>query len=242
MEKMKIEIWSDIACPYCYIGKRMMEKALSRFPNRDEVELVWHSYELNPDLPKKPLSESIYEFMANQYGVSIDKQKKTMQGIADLAKSCGLEYNFDKRLVTNTSDALRLVKLANKYNLADEAEEILFKAYFTDGKDVSDRTVLVELGRSIGIDEKEINSMLNSDQFIAEIKEDIRYSEEALDLQYIPFYLFNNKNVIQGSLTVEEYSEVLDKSYQDWKQNGISSDGGDRITGKACSIDGTCSI
>lgn len=243
MEKMKIEIWSDIACPFCYIGKRKLEAALNQFPHADEVELEWHSYELNPSLPKKPLNKSYYSYFAETHGVTVDKAKDMLARQVKLAADQGLDYHFEKLIVTNTSDALRLVKLAKKYQLADQAEEVLFKAYFIDGKCISDRTVLVDLGTSIGLKADEINTVLDSDQYVDEIEKDIRYSEDELHLEYIPFYRFNNKDMIEGSLEVEKYLEVLTNAYNDWKANGISK-GNDatRLNGQACSIDGVCSI
>lgn len=243
MEKMKVEIWSDIACPYCYIGKRKFENALAKFPHADEIELVWHSYELNPDLPKRPLGESYYEYFAGLHHSTVEEAKADLQGLVDLAKEVGLDYNFEKLVVANTSDALRLIKLAKKHKLADQAEEVLFKAYFVDGGDISDRGTLVRLGTSIGLSEDEILNLLNGDEYEIDIEADIRFSEDELDLEYIPFYLFNGKDVIQGSLAEEEYVEVLNKSYDFWKQNGVSKGGGgDRHKGRACSPDGTCSI
>lgn len=241
MAKMKVEIWSDIACPYCYIGKRKFENALSQFPHADEIELVWHSYELNPSLPKKAEKVSYYSYMAKIHHYSEDEAKADLQGLVKLAKSVGLDYNFDKLVVANTSDALRLVKLAKKSNLADQAEEVLFKAYFVDGEDISDRATLIRLGVSIGLVASDIEDLLNSDEFLDEIKEDIRHSEDDLDLEYIPFYLFNNKDVIQGSLAEEEYLKVIEKSYNDWKTGG-TSEGGSRLKGRACSADGVCSL
>lgn len=243
MEKMKIEIWSDIACPYCYIGKRKLEAALKQFPNADEVELEWHSYELNPALPKKALGKSFYTYFSDNHGVTTDKAKEMLSGIVQLAKEQGLDYNFDKLIVTNTSDALRLVKLAKKHNLADQAEEVLFKAYFTEGKNISDRATLIALGTQIGLKEIEINSLLDGKEFIDEIEKDICYSEDELKLEYIPFYRFNNKNIIEGSLEVDKYLQVLTDSYNEWKKDGVSNGAaGSRINGKACSIDGVCSI
>lgn len=240
---MKVEIWSDIACPYCYIGKRKFENALAKFPHANEIELVWHSYELNPDLPKRPLGQSYYEYFAGLHGSSIEEVKADLQGLVDLAKEVGLDYHFEKLVVANTSDALRLVKLAKKHKLADETEEVLFKAYFVDGEDISDRVTLVRLGTSVGIPEDEIMTLLNGDEFVIDIEADIRFSEDELDLEYIPFYLFNGKDIIQGSLAEEEYLDVLHNSYNFWKENGVSKGGGgERHKGRACSPDGTCSI
>lgn len=242
MEKMKIEIWSDIACPYCYVGKRKLENALGKFPYADEIEIEWHSYELNPALPKKAEKQSYYSYFAKLHGYTEDDAKDDLKDVISLAKSVGLEYNYDRLIAANTSDALRLVKLAKRYKLADQTEEVLFRAYFTDGEDISDRETLLRLGKEVGLPENEIEALLNGDEFLSEIEKDIRHSEDNLDLEYVPFYLFNNKDVIQGSLADEEYLAVLDKAYQDWKANGVSSGKGDRHKGRACSADGVCSL
>ncbi|MDR1938756.1 MAG: DsbA family oxidoreductase [Tannerellaceae bacterium] len=241
MDKMKIDIWSDIACPYCYIGKRKLRNALAQFPHAGEIELVRHSYELNPDLPKAPLGKSIYAYLAGQNGIAEEVQREKMKSILSLAESVGLAYDLDRVVVTNTSDALRLICLAQERRLGSEVEEALFKAYFIDGETVSDPATLLKLGLGAGLQESEIKEMLAGGLYLDKIKEDIRYSEDCLDLQYIPFYLFNNNHIIQGSLAEEAYLEVLNKAYNDWKQNGISEEnGGERFTGKACSIDGVC--
>lgn len=239
---MKIEIWSDIACPYCYIGKRKLENALLKFPHADEIELEWHSYELNPNLPKVALQESYYSYFAKMHQYTEDDARKDLQQMVDLAASVGLAYNFNDLVVANTSNALRLVKLAKKVGLADQTEEVLFKAYFVEGKDISDRGVLLALGQEVGLSATEISDMLDSDIYLSDIKEDIRHSEDDLQLEYIPFYLFNNKDVIQGSLSEDEYLSVIQKSYDDWKLNGISKEKGKRLNGRACSADGVCSL
>ncbi|MFV0420515.1 MAG: DsbA family oxidoreductase [Dysgonomonas sp.] len=241
MNKMKIDIWSDIACPYCYIGKRKLETALAQFPYKDDVEIVWHSYELDPDLPKEALESKIYGYFSMKYGISVNEAHETMKKTAALAKEVGLDYDFDNLVVANTSDALRLVKLANESNLATEAEEVLFDAYFVKSKDISDRNTLTELGTAIGLDKGNIASMLDSDKYLAEIKQDIEYSENELNLEYIPFYLFNNKEMVEGSIAVDKYLEVLHKSYAEWKQNGVAAEKGEIISGQSCSIDGVCS-
>lgn len=243
MEKMKVEIWSDIACPYCYIGKRRFEKVLAKFRHADEIEIVWHSYELNPDLPKRTFGQPYYEYFAATHHLSVEEVKADLQELVAEAKEVGLDFHFEKLVVANTSDALRLVKLAKKHKLADQAEEVLFKAYFVDGEDISDRATLIRLGTSIGLPENEIATLLDGDEFLVDIEADIQFSEVGFGLEYIPFYLFNGKDIIQGSLAEEEYMEVLNKSYNFWKENGTSKGGGgDRRKGRACSPDGTCSI
>ncbi|NDW09146.1 DsbA family oxidoreductase [Dysgonomonas sp. 520] len=240
MEKMKIEIWSDIACPYCYIGKRKMEKALAAFPFSDQVEIIWHSYELNPDLHKTGVDKPYSDYYAETFGLTADKTNAALNKVANLAKEVGLDYHFEKLIATNTSDALRLVKLAKKYNLATEAEEVLFKAYFTDGENIGDQSTLIRLGVGIGLPETEIVLLLNGDSFLDEIEKDIRRSEDILGLEYIPFYLFNNRDKIEGSIADDDYLKILTKAFDNWKINGVSDVSGDFISGQACSIDGKC--
>lgn len=239
MDKMRIEIWSDIACPYCYIGKRKLEMALDQFEHKDKVELVWYSYELNPSLPKKPLGISVYEHFAKEYNMSLKDAIKHEQGVIDIAKSVGLDYDFDKLVVTNTSDALRLVKLAAKSGLATEAEEVIFKAYFIDGKTISDRQTLVQLGEKIGLKATDINTMLDSNEFVDKLQKDKERAEAKFNLQYIPFYRLNYNQMIEGSIAVEDYLKVIKTAYSEW-ESGTSSDGG-TISGQSCSIDGVCS-
>ncbi|MDR2956107.1 MAG: DsbA family oxidoreductase [Prevotella sp.] len=236
---MKIEIWSDIACPYCYIGKRKLETALDKFPYKDEVEMVWHSYELDAELPKEALKISIYEYFAAKYRMSLDESHQNMENVTRLAKEVGLNYDFDKLVVANTSDALRLVKLANEQGLATEAEEELFDAYFVKGKDISDKDTLIELGSQIGLDRQAIVNLLVSDKYQNEIKSDVAYSENVLNLEYIPFYIFNDKHMVEGSISVEDYLKILNTSYNEWK-NGIQNVESDLISGRSCSIDGVC--
>ncbi|MDU1890072.1 MAG: DsbA family oxidoreductase [Dysgonomonas sp.] len=241
MEKMKIEIWSDIACPYCYIGKRKLEKALEQFPHKDSVELVWHSYELDPNLPKEALESKIYGYFADKYNLSVNEAHQNMENVTALAKEVGLNYDFDNLQVANTSDALRLIKLAGESNLATEAEEVLFDAYFVRGKDISNKETLIDLGTRIGLDKDSIEKMLASNKYLADIQKDIEYGENELGLEYIPLYLFNNKQIIQGSIASEDYLRVLTEAYSEWEQHGVSNEKGDIITGQSCSIDGICS-
>jgi len=241
MDKMKIEIWSDIACPYCYIGKRRLEKALDKFAHKDEVEIIWHSYELNPETPKKAPREPFIERLSKFQGKSTDEIRKQFDEITEIAKEVGLNYNFDKLIAANTSDALRLVKLANTFDRANECEEVLFNAYFVEGLDVSDRDTLIKLGEGIGLNEKRISNMLDGNAYFDEIKKDKEFSDYKLKLEYIPFYLINDKHTIQGSIAEDVYLQVIENAYQEWKSGKTVNEQNNIIGGKSCSIDGVCS-
>lgn len=241
-KKMLVEIWSDIACPYCYIGKKKFEKALEQFPNRDKVMLEWHSYELNPALPKAPLDKPYYEYYAESHRCSLDKAKADALKLQNFAAETGLRFNLEKLVVTSTSDAIRLMKLARMHGMISKVSEALFKAYFTDGECVSDRRVLLRIGKEAGLDEDEITKMLDSRKYLSEMEKDIEYSENGLNLEYIPFFLFNNSHVVQGSVSVDEYLQVLEKSFSEWEKSGVASGKGDVVSGKSCSADGVCSL
>lgn len=227
---MKIEIWADIACPYCYIGKKKLEAALQQFPHADQIELVWHSYELNSELGKGNLGISYLEYYQDK--------KDTLEELHQLAEAAGIQFNFENLIITSTSDALRTIKFARKYNLAADTIEAFFFAYFTEAKCISDREIIKDIATNVGLPVEELLKMLDSNKYITELTEDIRYSEDKLDLEYIPFYLFNNKAIIQGSIPNEVYLETLEKSFDDWTKNGVSTQIDESLKGKGCSIDG----
>ncbi|WMJ75129.1 DsbA family oxidoreductase [Cytophagaceae bacterium ABcell3] len=129
---MKIEIWSDIMCPFCYIGKRHFDKALKKFPHKDKVQIQWHSFQLQPDIETKP-GKSVKEFLAEVKGISLEKSQQIHENVTKMAFDAGLHYDFDKAIVANTMDAHRLTHLAEKYRLQHQIEERLFSAYFTEG-------------------------------------------------------------------------------------------------------------
>lgn len=236
--KMKVEIWSDTMCPYCYIGKRKYEQALAEFPHADEIETVWRSYLLDPDIKK---GEKIpqYEYMSQLRGWSKEETIEVHDKLVKFAQSAGLEYHFDKVLAVNTMDAHRLVHLAKQSGLGSEAEEVLFKAFFTDGADISDRQTLIRLGESIGLNGTRIAELLAGKDLIKDVKKDCDEAEE-LGLDVIPFFLFNRQHILTGSQPVEAILEVLNLSYNEWKGLDTSGKQANTSSGQSCSIDGTC--
>jgi len=244
MNKMKLEIWSDIACPYCYIGKRKLEKALSMFQYADNIKITWRSYVLDPDLPKGKPDKTYYQYLAYMKNISEEEAKNSFQEVQQLAKEEGLHFSPEKIQPVNTIEALRLVKLSGKYDKENQAEEALFKAYFIEGKNISDKSILIAIGVSIGIAEADIIRSLDSFEYSDDVKNDAVEAEEKHQLEFIPFYLLNNKFIIQGSVSVEDYLKVLQEAYDDWLKNGESKDDETEksIKGRSCSIDGTCSL
>ena len=150
---MKIDIWSDFACPFCYIGKRNLESALKEFDSQDVVELVFHSYQLDPNAKKGGQINPVDE-LAKKYGTSRERAQEMIDRVVNMAKDVGLNYNYDKLISTNTLDAHRLSHYAKKENKDRELVEELFKAHFIEGLDIGDLEVLAELGARVELDRK----------------------------------------------------------------------------------------
>lgn len=240
MAKMQIEIWSDIACPYCYIGMKKLESALADFPYKENIELVWRSFELSPELPKKAIEKSYYQYLSDTYGVTLDRARAMTHKTVQEAAKVGLVLDYEKLVVANTFDALRMVKLAARIDKATEMEDVLYEAYFTEGKDVSNQAVLLFLGEKVGLSKEEISRMLHSEELVEEVESDISIAEK-LNINYVPFYRLNGKHFVEGSIQVEEYIRVLSNAYAEWsgKQSGEDASG-ETIQGQSCTIDGIC--
>ncbi|MCO5269695.1 MAG: DsbA family oxidoreductase [Brumimicrobium sp.] len=232
---MKIDIWSDIRCPFCYIGKHNLEQALSQFKDGDKLEVVWHSYELDPTIETDENINTLDYFVQNK-GISKEQAQQMMHHPVEMGKELGLVFNFDKAVVANSFKAHRLIKLAQKHNKANEAEEALFKAHFTDGVNIDDNQSLLKIGKEIGIDVAEIEAIFTSDIYTQEVKQDIVRSQQ-LRISGVPFFVFNNKYAISGAQPVETFTRALEKSYHEFAQeNNIEI----LNQGDSCDMDGNC--
>ena len=240
--KMKIEVWSDIMCPYCYIGKLHYEKALEQFEYKDQIELEWKAFLLNPDLPNKGKGMPVMDYLHNTVGVSEEDTKKMNEQIAQLAKENGIESNLENAVAANTLDAHRLIKLAATKGVDSKVMQLLSKAYFEEAKDYSDHAILIEIGISAGLDKKEIEKLLASDDYAYEVKQDIQEANN-LGFDTVPTFLFNRKHALVGSQPVGAFIKTLQKAYLKWKKQDLKqTEAVDVTQGKFCSIDGTCDI
>ncbi|KIQ16884.1 DSBA oxidoreductase [Flavobacterium sp. MEB061] len=204
---MKIEIWSDIMCPFCYIGKRQLETALAEFPD-GEFEIEWKSFQLDPTITPQS-GKDVYTFLAERKGISIEQSIEMHKGVVERAKSVGLDYHFDKAIISNSLTAHRIIHLAKTKNLGDEMEEIFFKAYFTDGKDLNDAQTLVELGSKAGLDSKEVQEIIeNENLYLNDVKSDIREAQE-IGVQGVPFFVFDRKYAVSGAQPVEAFVNTI---------------------------------
>jgi len=237
--KMKVEVWSDIMCPFCYIGKRHYESALSQFEDGDHVEIEWHSYQLDPTIPKNISSkENVYQWPADKKGISYEQSAKMHERVIEMAKNAGLDFRFDKAIVANSFDAHRLIQLAKTKGLGDAAEERLFRAYFTEGKDFGDHDILMSIGKEIGLSEDDIKSALVSDAYAEKVERDIKEASQ-IGVQGVPFFVFDRKYAVSGAQPPEYFLQALNQSFGEWKKANPDTELAP-AEGAVCSPDGDC--
>jgi len=235
---MKVEIWSDVMCPFCYIGKRRFETALQQLgEDASQVELIWKSFQLDPDM-ESDSTKNTYQYLAERKGMSYEQSVNMHQNVVAMAKEVGLDYHFEKAVVANSFDAHRLSHLAKAHGLGNALEEVLFKAYFTDGKNIADLETLVVLGVSVGLVETEIREMLASNLYAAAIQADI-YEAQQIGVRGVPFFVFDRKYAISGAQSTEVFSETLTKAFAEWLVANPTNQL-EVLDGPSCTPDGEC--
>jgi predicted DsbA family dithiol-disulfide isomerase len=204
---MDVEIWSDINCPWCYIGKRRFEAALSQFEHTDEVNVTWRSFELDPSSPAE-LPGNGAARIAEKYGVTVERAQEMEQHVTEVAAGDGLEYNLEHARLGSTFDGHRLVHLANAHGLQDAMKERLMRARFTDSQLVSDHDTLVALAVEVGLDADEVRAMLDSDQFADAVRDDERTAQE-FGITGVPMFVVDRAFGASGAQPPEQLLALL---------------------------------
>lgn len=232
---MKIEIWSDVMCPFCYIGKKNFEQALDKLPFKNEVEVEWKSFQLDPTLNLGE-TKTTAEYFREKKGFPEEQAKQMTAQVVQMGKASGIDFNFEKALITNTFPAHKLLHLAKKHNKASEMEEELFKAHFLNGENVGDKEVLSSLAQKLGIDREETLQTLNSDEFDNDVNHDISEGRNN-GVSGVPFFILNGKYAVSGAQPTELFVEALTQTYNETVQPFKNYDSDDL----SCDTDG-CSI
>ncbi len=235
--KMKVEIWSDIVCPWCYIGKRRFEEALSKFEGAEFIEVEYKSYQLSPDT-KTDTSINIYEYLAQKKGIDLDQSEAMHEHVTAIAESVGLDYNFDKTIPINTLKAHCMLHFAKKDGKQLITKERLMKAYFTEGKNLDDINTLIELGLELNLDTVALKTSLESKQYEELVKKDIMDAYQ-LGVRGVPFFVFDRKYGVSGAQESEAFLQTLQESLIEWKKNNPEAKL-EVINGKICTPDGKC--
>ncbi|WP_310502444.1 DsbA family oxidoreductase [Paenibacillus qinlingensis] len=232
---MQVEIWSDFACPFCYIGKRRFEQALASFAHRDQVEVVYRSFELDRHAPAS-VPHDVYDMLSSRYGMSRQEAISMNEKMRQQAAADGLDFQFDGLVLTNTFDAHRLRLYAEQYGQGAAISELLFRAYFSESKNVSDHSILADITEAIGLDREEALSVLASDQFA----ENVRAEEEQgsrLGIRGVPYYLINGKHALSGAQPSGVYLNAMQQLWDAERPAQAAETASD----EAC-IDGTCAV
>jgi len=232
---MKIEIWSDFACPFCYIGKKRFEQAFNEFKHKDEIEVIYKAYQLNPNAPKV-MEGNAYESFAKGHGTTPALAKQKFEMFTQNAKTVGLEYRYDIIQMTNTFDAHRLAKWANQFGKEDAITNRLMKAYFTDGLNIADHQTLATLASEVGLNGTLVLDILASEQYKEQVVNEQQESRQ-IGVQGVPFFVLNRKYGISGAQQKEYFTQALNQIWQEEKPLD-TLDGADEEA--ACDDHGEC--
>lgn len=215
MEKLRIDIWSDIACPWCYVGKRHLEQALARFTHREDVDIVWRAFELDPSAPRvRDTSQSYAERLARKYGTDAGRAQMMIDRMVNTAAQDGIEMRFDHIRPGNTFDAHRLLHLAHERGVQDAMKERLMRAYLTEGKAIGEPEVLRELAREVGLEDAEVGELFDGDRYATEVRQDEAIARE-LGITGVPFFVMAGRLGVSGAQPADVLLGALDRAWSE---------------------------
>ena len=215
MKRLRVDVWSDVACPWCYIGKRRLEAALSEFPHASEVEVVWHAFELDPSAPRtQPTDMSMAARLAKKYGNTVREAEVMIQRVVDVAKTDGLTFRFDRIRPGNTFDAHRLIHLGKERGKQDAVKERMLRAYMTEGEAIGEKATLASLAVSAGLDADEATALLEGDLYEKEVRQEEAEAAE-IGIRGVPFFVFGEKYAVSGAQPKEVLLGALDRAWSE---------------------------
>jgi predicted DsbA family dithiol-disulfide isomerase len=233
---VKVEIWSDVVCPWCAVGKHRFEKALARFPHRDEVEVSFHSFELDPDAPHEQDGD-LNDHLAAKYGMSRAEAEAKHRQMTAMAAEDGWDFHFERARRGNTFDAHRLLHLAAERGVQDAVKERLFRGYFTEGEAIAEHATLARLGAEAGLNADEARGVLASDRYADAVRADERQAQ-AYGITAVPFFVVDRRYGVAGAQPPEALLQVLDTAWAEAHPLQVLTP----AAGDEACADGSCSI
>lgn len=210
---MTVDIWSDVRCPFCYIGKHKFESALKTFNHKDKVEVRWHSFQLDPTIKTSP-ELSTLDYFTQVKNVSKEQALEMFRNMEEMARESGLKIDSNSTVLANSFRAHLLIQLAIQKGVANEVEEALFIAHFSEAKNIDDEETLVEIGISAGLAEQEVRNALTSEELSYAVKQDEMQAQQ-IGVRGVPFFIFNDKYGVSGAQATETFQEVLEKVWEE---------------------------
>lgn len=213
---MRVDIWSDVVCPFCYIGKKRLEAAAQEAGI--ELEVHWHSYQLDPEAPmRQEVSNS--ERLAQKYGRSVAEVEEMQCNIAEMAKAEGIEFNWEGANSGNTFNAHRIIHLAQSKGLGTDAQEAFFYSYMTQGLAIGERETLEDVAARIGLNPVEVDDLLDSDEFSDFVKFDQEVAQDQLKVTGVPFFVFDQRVALAGAQPKDVFLQVFEKALETVAEN-----------------------
>ncbi|MDO4536413.1 MAG: DsbA family oxidoreductase [Clostridium perfringens] len=234
---MKIEIWSDYACPYCYIGKRQLEKALENFSHMDNIDISFKSFELDPSASYETTSTT-KERVAKKYGYSSEQAQQMIDNVTAYANQVGLDFHYGTTRYTNTFDAHRISKYAETKGKGAEISEKLLHGYFIENKQMSDHKVLTDIAVEVGLDKTEVEDVLKNKKFAEDVRRD-ELEANTLGIHSVPCFVINEKYAISGAQPADAIKEIIEKSLKEEMMKKFIDN--KDLNGMSCGVNG-CSI
>ena len=211
-ERLVVDVWSDVVCPFCYMGDTLLGQALEKFPHASGVEVRYHSFLLMPELTDTPID--LPELLAGRYGKTREQAVAMNDQVAERARQIGLDYRFDRAQTVSTLTAHELSHFAAAHGKQHEMVQRLFQAYFTEGLNVADHQVLADLAAAVGLDREAALAALTSGEFADAVEEDIQQARQ-YGIQGVPFFVFAGKYAVSGAQPVEAFLQALDTSWNE---------------------------
>jgi predicted DsbA family dithiol-disulfide isomerase len=235
MAHLHVDVWSDIACPWCYVGKRRLEAALKQFPERDSVHVRWHAFELNPGAPRRSQEAGRYaERLAKKYGSSVREAEARIARLTELARAEGIAMDFERIQPGNTFDAHRVLHLALEHGRQDETKERFLRGYLCEGEAIGEPEVLIRLAAEVGLDAEQVRATLGSDAFSREVRTEEAQAQE-LGIQGVPFFVLGGRYGLSGAQPADLLLQALNQAQQELAKQPAEAEYGE---GAACGPDG----
>ena len=231
-EKVKIEIWSDVVCPFCFIGKKKMEQAIAKLDAEDKVELIWRSFQLDPDLPKNVSLPSI-QYLSESKGYPVDQIKTMCNQLSVQGENYAIDFQFEKALTFNTLNVHRLIQWAQPFGLSNELKEAFMTAYFSEGLDLSKAVNIYTIIEKVGLNLDDAKEVLQSDAYAKTVAEDIQRSKK-IGVQGVPFFLINEKETISGAQDDQIFEKMIAAALKNLKPATFTTNKGICLPNKAC--------
>jgi len=210
---MQVDIWSDVVCPWCYIGRRRFEQALARFQHRDDVSVVWRSFQLDPNAPAQTDIPNVAR-LAAKYGMSLQEAQQVNDRVTDVAAGEGLEFHLDSARPGNTFDAHRLIHLGAAHGIQGAVKERLLRAYFTESRPIGERQTLVELAVDAGLDEAEALVVLDTERYADAVRADVALAG-SLGITAVPFFVVDGRYAVRGAQPTAVFAQALNQAWTD---------------------------